>query len=253
MLSKNRIKYINSLKIKKYRQLHEAFVVEGAKSVLELFDSDFEIEFVLVTQEFQQKYSSILTRHNVSFETVTPKELEGLGSFQTNDSCLAVAKTKENAFLSPAAGEYMLMLDDVRDPGNLGTIIRVADWYGITRIVCSRDTTDVYNPKVIAAAKGSFTRVSLYYTDLIQYFEQIKDVKRQVIGAFLGGNSLYEFEYPTNGGIIMMGNESNGISEQVGQFVTDKIMIPRFGAAESLNVGIATAVMLDNMRRQVPL
>jgi len=155
--------------------------------------------------------------------------------------------------LSPAAGEYMLMLDDVRDPGNLGTIIRVADWYGITRIVCSRDTTDVYNPKVIAAAKGSFTRVSLYYTDLIQYFEQIKDVKRQVIGAFLGGNSLYEFEYPTNGGIIMMGNESNGISEQVGQFVTDKIMIPRFGAAESLNVGIATAVMLDNMRRQVPL
>jgi len=253
MLSKNRIKYINSLKIKKYRQLHEAFVIEGAKSVLELFDSDFEIEFVLVTQEFQQKYSSILTRHNVSLETVTPQELEGLGSFQTNDSCLAVAKTKENGFLSPAADEYMLMLDDVRDPGNLGTIIRVADWYGITRIVCSRDTTDVYNPKVIAAAKGSFTRVSLYYTDLIQYFEQIKDVKRQVIGAFLGGNSLYEFEYPTNGGIIMMGNESNGISEQVGQFVTDKIMIPRFGAAESLNVGIATAVMLDNMRRQVPL
>ena len=102
MLSKNRIKYINSLKIKKYRQLHEAFVVEGAKSVLELFDSDFEIEFVLVTQEFQQKYSSILTRHNVPLETVTPQELEGLGSFQTNDSCLAVAKTKENAFLSPA-------------------------------------------------------------------------------------------------------------------------------------------------------
>lgn len=253
MLSKNRIKYINSLKIKKYRQVHEAFLVEGAKSVLELFDSDFEIEFVLVTQEFQQKYSSILTRHNVALETVTPQELEGLGSFQTNDSCLAVAKTKENAFLSPAAGEYMLLLDDVRDPGNLGTIIRVADWYGITKIVCSRDTTDVYNPKVIAAAKGSFTRVNLYYTDLTQYFEKIKDVKRQVVGAFLGGSSLYEFKYPANGGIIIMGNESNGISEQVAQFVTDKIMIPRFGAAESLNVGIATAVMLDNMRRQVPL
>lgn len=253
MLSKNRIKYINSLKIKKYRQIHEAFVVEGAKSVLELFDSDFQIEFVLVTQEFQQKYSSILTRHNVALETVTPQELEGLGSFQTNDSCLAVAKTKENAFLSPAAGEYMLVLDDVRDPGNLGTIIRVADWYGITKIVCSRDTTDVYNPKVIAAAKGSFTRVNLYYTDLTQYFGKIQDVKRQVIGAFLGGSSLYEFKYPANGGIIIMGNESNGISEQVAQFVTDKIMIPRFGAAESLNVGIATAVMLDNMRRQVPL
>jgi TrmH family RNA methyltransferase len=251
MLSKNRIKYINSLKIKKYRQLHEAFIVEGAKSVLELFDSDFEIEFVLVTQEFQQKYSSILTRHNATLETVTAQELEGLGSFQTNDSCLAVARTKENAFLSPVPGEYMLMLDDVRDPGNLGTIIRVADWYGITKIVCSRDTTDVYNPKVIAAAKGSFTRVSLYYANLIQYFEEIKGTEQRVIGAFLGGDSLYEFAYPSHGGIIVMGNESNGISEQVAQFVTDKIMIPRFGAAESLNVGIATAVMLDNMRRQV--
>lgn len=253
MLSKNRIKYINALKIKKYRQLHEAFIVEGAKSVLELFDSDFEIEFVLVTQEFQQKYSSILTRHNVSLETVTAQELEGLGSFQTNDSCLAVAKTKQNAFLSPAPAEYMLMLDDVRDPGNLGTIIRVADWYGISKIVCSRDTTDVYNPKVIAAAKGSFTRVKLYYTDLAEYLAEIKGEEHQVIGAFLGGDSLYDFHYPAHGGIIVMGNESNGISEEVGQFVTNKIMIPRFGAAESLNVGIATAVMLDNMRRQVPL
>ncbi|MBO9612211.1 MAG: RNA methyltransferase [Dyadobacter sp.] len=253
MLSKNRIKYINSLKIKKYRQLHEAFVIEGAKSVLELLDSDFKIEFVLVTQEFQQKYSSILTRHNVAFETVTAQELEGLGSFQTNDSCLAVAKTKENTFLSPGQGEYMLMLDDVRDPGNLGTIIRVADWYGMTKIVCSRDTTDVYNPKVIAAAKGSFTRVKLYYTDLTQYFEKIQDLKQPVIGAFLGGDSLYEFKYPTRGGVIVMGNESNGISGEVERFVTHKIMIPRFGEAESLNVGIATAVMLDNMRRQVPL
>lgn len=166
---------------------------------------------------------------------------------------MAVARTKENAFLSASPSEYILMLDDVRDPGNLGTIIRVADWYGITKVVCSRDTTDVYNPKVIAAAKGSFTRVNLYYTDLIRYFQEIKGGSQQVIGAFLGGDSLYEFAYPAHGGIIIMGNESNGISEEVGRFVTDKIMIPRFGAAESLNVGIATAVMLDNMRRQVPL
>ncbi|GGN01088.1 RNA methyltransferase [Dyadobacter beijingensis] len=253
MLSKNRIKYINSLKIKKYRQLHEAFIIEGAKSVLELLDSDFEIEFVLVTQEFQQKYSSILSRHNVPVETVTIQELEGLGAFQTNDSCLAVAKTKENAFLSPLDAEYMLVLDDVRDPGNLGTIIRVADWYGIQKIVCSRDTTDVYNPKVIAAAKGSFTRVKLYYTDLAAYFEQIKEKDFPVIGAFLGGDSLYDYAFPQKGGIIMMGNESNGISDRVAEFVTNKIMIPRFGEAESLNVGIATAVMLDNMRRQVPV
>lgn len=251
MLSKNRIKYINSLKIKKYRQLHEAFIVEGAKSVLELLDSDFRTEFVLVTQEFQQKYSSILSRHNVTLETVTIQELEGLGSFQTNDSCLAVAKTKENQFLSPIHSEYILVLDDVRDPGNLGTIIRIADWYGITKIVCSRDTTDVYNPKVIAAAKGSFTRVQTFYTDLTTYFEKITVDCQRIVGAFLGGDSLYEFQFPKEGGIIVMGNESNGIGDAVASFVTDKITIPRFGEAESLNVGIATAVMLDNMKRQL--
>lgn len=251
MLSKNRIKYINSLKIKKYRQLHQSFIVEGGKSVLELLDSDFNIEFVLVTQEFQQKYSSILTRHNVAVETATIQELEGLGSFQTNDSCLAVAKTKENEFLSPQASEYVIMLDDVRDPGNLGTIIRIADWYGINKIVCSRDTTDVYNPKVIAASKGSFTRVRLFYTALPEYFEKVQGGAHSVIGAFLGGQSLYDFGFPAEGGIILMGNESNGISDVVAAFVTDKVMIPRFGEAESLNVGIATAVMLDNMRRQV--
>ena len=142
MLSKNRIKYINALKIKKFRQNYQAFIIEGAKSVLELIGSDYEIEFILATSEFQQKYSSILSQHNTTFETVTVSELEGLGSFQTNDSCLAVAKCKENVFLEAANSEYVLILDDIRDPGNLGTIIRVADWYGINKIICSPDNTD---------------------------------------------------------------------------------------------------------------
>jgi TrmH family RNA methyltransferase len=250
MLSKNRIKYINSLKIKKYRQLHQAFIVEGAKSVLELLESDFEIELVLATQEFQQKYSTISSRHSEQIETVTIQDLEGLGSFQTNDSCLAVARTKQNAFLSQEGNEFVLILDDIRDPGNLGTIIRVADWYGIKKIVCSEGTTDFYNPKVISAAKGSFTRIKTFYTDLITYFaENIKD--KPVLGAFLGGQSLYDFAFPGTGGFIVMGNESNGISEEVGAFVTDKVTIPRIGEAESLNVGIATAIILDNMRRQL--
>jgi TrmH family RNA methyltransferase len=252
MLSKNRIKYINSLKIKKYRQQHEAFMVEGAKSVLELLESDFKTEVVLATQEFQQKYSSILTRHNTLTETVTIQELEGLGSFQTNDSCLAVAKTKQNEFLSLNESEYMLILDDVRDPGNLGTIIRVADWYGINKIVCSNDTTDIYNPKVIAASKGSFTRVNIFYTDLVSYLEE-NTAKKTVIGAFLGGESLYDFQFSQSGGYVIMGNESNGIGAQVEKLITHKVTIPRIGAAESLNVGIATAIMLDNMRRQVSI
>ncbi|MCF0064992.1 RNA methyltransferase [Dyadobacter chenwenxiniae] len=250
MLSKNRIKYINSLKIKKYRQLHQSFIVEGAKSVLELLNSDFNIEFLLVTPEFQQKYASILSTHNTITETVTVQELEGLGSFQTNDSCLAVAKTKQIEFLSPDNSEYVLVLDDVRDPGNLGSIIRIADWYGIKKIICSHDTTDVYNPKVIAASKGSFTRVDVFYTDLTSYLTENASDK-PIIGAFLGGKSLYDFSFAQSGGYIVMGNESNGIGQAVERFVTDKITIPRVGEAESLNVGIATAVMLDNLRRQI--
>jgi TrmH family RNA methyltransferase len=250
MLSKNRIKYVNSLKVKKFRQLHQSFIVEGAKSVLELIRSDFEIEFVLGTQDFQQKYSSILSQHKTLIETVTLTELEGLGSFQTNDSCLAVAKIKENVFLDAEDKEYVIVLDDINDPGNLGTIIRIADWYGINKIVCSISTTDLYNPKVIAASKGSFTRVKLYYTDLVDYLKNHTGQKT-VIGAFLGGDSLYDFAFSQNGGYIIMGNEANGVGQDVESYVKQKVTIPRFGEAESLNVGVATAVILDNLRRSL--
>lgn len=250
MLSKNRVKYINALKIKKYRQLHEAFIVEGAKSVLELLASEFEVEFVLSTPDFQQKYSSILSDHKTLVETVTLKELEGLGSFQTNDSCLAVAKTKDNVFLSADMQEYALILDDIRDPGNLGTIIRIADWYGVKKIICSPDTTDFYNPKVVAASKGSFTRVKTFYTNLPEYLSQ-NAKGRNILGAFLNGDSIYEHKFSVDGGYVVMGNESNGVGPEVESFITNRITIPRVGEAESLNVGIATAVMLDNMRRIV--
>lgn len=179
---------------------------------------------------------------------MTVSDLEGLGSFQTNDSCLAVAKCKENVFLKADEGELVLVLDDIRDPGNLGTIIRVADWYGVYKIICSQETTDLYNPKVIAASKGSFCRVQLFYTDLADYLSQ-HTAGKMVAGAFLGGESLYDFRLPAAGGFVVMGNESNGVGEQVAGLVTSKITIPRIGQAESLNVGIATAVMLDNLRR----
>ncbi|GAB2770699.1 RNA methyltransferase [Rhabdobacter roseus] len=253
MLSKSQIKYINSLKIKKYRQQERAFVVEGTKSVLELLDSDFEVELVVATDEFRQKYASILSHHAAKAETASLAELERLGTFQTNDSCLAVARTKENAFLCARPGEYALLLDDIRDPGNLGTILRIADWYGITKIICSANTTDLYNPKVIAASKGSFTRVAVYYTDLPAFLAAQVLPAQHVVGAFLGGTSLYKFAFPAAGGYLVLGNESQGIGAEVGTFVTDRVTIPRFGGAESLNVGIATAVLCDNLRRQLPL
>lgn len=252
MLSKNRIKYINALKIKKFRQAYDAFLVEGTKSVIELLNSDFEIELLLATDEFQQKYSSILSKHKSKIETATLNELQGVGTFQTNDSCLAVAKIKPNEILVRSKGEYIIILDNVRDPGNLGAIIRIADWYGVKKIICSPDTTDWYNPKVIAASKGSFTRVKSYYTNLKGYLENYgKD--DFVGGAFLDGGSIYNYDFNPNGGCIVMGNESNGISDEVGEFVTDRLTIPRIGDAESLNVGIATAVIMDNLRRILPI
>lgn len=250
MLSKNQIKYINSLKIKKFRQQYQAFVVEGAKSVLELLASDYEIEMLVATDDFLQKYGSIPTHPTHNWLKASPAEMDRLGAFQSNDSCLAVAKTKENAFLCAKPSEFALMLDDIRDPGNLGTILRIADWYGINKIICSENTTDFYNPKVIAASKGSFTRVSAFYTHLPDFI-QVSANGVSLVGAFLDGPSLYNFSFNPQGGYIVMGNESIGISSEVELHITHKVMIPRFGGAESLNAGIATAILCDHLRQQL--
>jgi TrmH family RNA methyltransferase len=163
---------------------------------------------------------------------------------------LAVVKTKPNDFLYAEKQEYVLVLDDIRDPGNLGTIIRIADWYGITKIICSLTTTDWYNPKVIAASKGSFTRVRGYYVELDMYLEKVRTTEQgtRIYGTFLEGKNIHQTTF-AEAGYIVMGNESNGISPSVETFITQKITIPRFGGAESLNVGIAAAVVLDNWRR----
>ncbi|TDB66906.1 TrmH family RNA methyltransferase [Arundinibacter roseus] len=249
MLSKNQIKYISSLKIKKFRQQEQAFIVEGAKSVQELLASDYTVEMVVTTPEFLQKYGSIQSQANVPSYTASASDMDRLGTFQSNDSCLAVAKTKDNAFLCAQNKEYALMLDDIRDPGNLGTIIRIADWYGISKLICSENTTDFYNPKVIAASKGSFTRVQAFYTSLPDFINGHPG-SPVLVGAFLGGASLYDFKFPSEGGYLVMGNESQGISADVGQLIGQRVTIPRFGGAESLNVGIATAILCDHWRQQ---
>ncbi|WP_428662679.1 TrmH family RNA methyltransferase [Runella sp.] len=251
MLSKNLIKYLHSLQLKKYRQEHNTFLVEGAKSVLELLASDFQIESVVTTDIFYKENSQKLDKQPFRVEIATADELSRAGTLQTNDAALAVVKTKPNDFLYAEKGEYVLVLDDIRDPGNLGTIIRIADWYGITKIICSLTTTDWYNPKVIAASKGSFTRVRGYYTELAAYLEKVRNTEQGtgVYGTFLEGKNIHQTTF-TDTGYIVMGNESNGISPTVEKFVSQKITIPRFGGAESLNVGIAAAVVLDNLQRK---
>jgi RNA methyltransferase, TrmH family len=246
MLSKNTLKFIKSLHQKKFRKQEQAFFVEGNKNVSELLISDYEISHLLVTDAFAQEHASLLAKSKASVLMVKEQDLVAAGTFQSNDAALAVAKTKPNIPLQVEEDEWVLALDDVRDPGNLGTIIRIADWYGIKKIILSEASADFYNPKVLNASMGSFTRVAIYYTPLIPFLEQ---AAAPIYGALLDGSPIYTESFPKSG-ILVMGNESQGISSLVEQSIQYKITIPSFGKAESLNVAIATAVCCDNIRRQ---
>mgnify|MGYP005748087933 CR=1 FL=1 len=198
-----------------------------------------------MTESFEQKHFRKLTSFSGQKYLLTQKQLESLGQFQSNDSALAVLDMKANQSFQPEAGEMILALDEVRDPGNLGTIIRIADWYGINKLLFSPHTAEFYNPKVIQATMGSFTRVQFFYEDLGKVFSEWKI---PVYGAFLGGENIHTLDKIAPG-VILMGNESNGISPATSKYVNQKITIPAFGHAESLNVAIATAVICDNFKR----
>ena len=251
MLSKNQVKYIQSLHQKKYRQQHGAFLVEGAKSVQEVLQSDFQTELVIATDEFYKENSRLTDHQRSPVEIASAADLERIGTLGSNNAAIAVVRTKENRPLVINSGEIALILDDIRDPGNLGTILRIADWYGVRSILCSDTTADVYNPKVISASKGSFTRVQWWYGDITQFLHQSTGGAERatpVYGAFLEGADVHTLPFAPSG-YLVMGNESNGISPAVERYVTQRVTIPRYGDAESLNVGIATAVLLDNWRR----
>jgi TrmH family RNA methyltransferase len=248
MLSKNQIKYIQSLQQKKYRQQHGAFLVEGAKSVQEVLQSEFQTELVVATEGFYKENVPLTDRQRTPLEIVSADELTRIGTLESNNAALAIVRTKENRPLLADANEIALILDDIRDPGNLGTILRIADWYGIRKVLCSETTADVYNPKVISASKGSFTRVNWWYGDIVNVLSQSVNKPTDVYGAFLDGHDVHTLAF-NQSGYLVMGNESNGIRPEVAQYVTQRVTIPRYGDAESLNVGIATAVLLDNIRR----
>jgi RNA methyltransferase, TrmH family len=243
MLTRSTIKFIKSLQEKKYRKQEQCFIVEGAKSVREVLSSDFEVMLLVATADFLAK----LENHLPAFEIVEMKqrELETLGEFQTNDAALAIVRMKANNLINLPKDQFTLLLDDIRDPGNLGTIIRTADWYGISSIVASEETVDFYSPKVIASTKGSFTRVSVMHTNLS---ELLASNTLPVFGAFLEGDDVHTTEFGS-AGLLVIGNESRGISKEVEKHVTNRITIPRYGKAESLNAAVATSIILDNIKR----
>lgn len=248
MISKNHLKFIKSLQIKKFRRLHNEFIVEGAKNISELLKSDFDISLLFLNQNYAKSCIKDIQTRGIKVHMATEDELSKSGSFTNNNAGIAIAKMKDNIELSPDSDGYTIVLDEVKDPGNLGTIIRIADWYGINKIICSENTAEFYNPKVISATMGSFTRVQVYYCDLVQYLHKYE--KSEVYGAFLGGENIYKENFKKSG-MLVMGSESNGIREDLLPFINRKITIPARGSAESLNVAIATGIICDNIMRSL--
>ena len=236
MLSKNKIKLINSLSRKKIRQQLGLFVVEGIKGIEEFLNSKFELEALYATEDiFYQKYHEI-----------TEIELQKISQLKSPNKALAIFRLPDA--VKPKLDGLILAFDDLRDPGNLGTIIRLCDWYGINQIICSLSTVDCYNSKVVQASMGSLTRVNLHYQDLNQF---LGDYSYDIFGTFMKGKNIYKQNLPQRGAIIM-GNEANGISENIEKLVNEKLSIPQFGtfeATDSLNVATATAVVLSEFKR----
>ena len=239
MVSKNQIKLINSLQQKKYRKLHNLFIAEGKKVIQELLDAQFSLAYLFVTK-------ADLFDTNPAATLISDSELKKISALTSANDCLAVFEIKETAFKLTSGLE--LALDNIKDPGNMGTIIRLCDWFGISKIVCSEETVDMYNPKVVQATMGSLARVQIEYINLAAY---LKATDLEIFGTFMDGKNIYKSNLPSKG-IIVMGNEANGISSEIEQLVTQKIAIPRFGnlqQTESLNVATATAIFLSEFKR----
>lgn len=236
MISKNQLKAVRQLEMKKYRTREGLFVAEGPKVVGDLLRCGFRPTMLFATAEW----------NGGDAQLVTDDELRKLSFLQHPQQVLAVFPIPD---VQPAAqkSQLALVLDGVQDPGNLGTIIRIADWFGISTIFCSEDTADAWNPKVVQATMGSIARVQIVYCDLQQL---LKDTTLPVYGTLLDGNNIYEQELKPEG-YIVMGNEGNGISAPIRQLVTHRLLIPSFRpGAESLNVAIATAITCSEFRRR---
>jgi TrmH family RNA methyltransferase len=237
-LSKNHIKLITSLSQKKYRQKHKLFVVEGVKVVQEFLNSSYELDIVFSSDT---DFSS-----TDKFIEVTDQELKKISSLKNPNKVLAIFKIPNQ--INPIMGGLILALDSINDPGNLGTIIRLCDWFGIEQLVCSNETVDCFNSKVVQASMGSLTRVAVSYLDLKKY---LQNASLPIFVADMDGLNVYKTKLPDSA-VLVLGNEANGISDEIKQLVTTKITIPRYGAfqqTESLNVATASAILLSEFRR----
>jgi TrmH family RNA methyltransferase len=239
MVVKSQLKYIKSLQQKKYRIQYNRFVAEGLKTVRELLLAGLKAELLLATE------AGISEELYPDVQLISGRQMSQISSLKSPSRVLGVFEIPSSRKVD--FEDWVLVLDKVRDPGNLGTIIRLCDWFGIAHLVCSEDTVDAFNPKVLQATMGSIARVNIYYTDLVAF---IKEAAVPVYGAFMEGKSVYGSGLPEKG-ILIVGNEANGISGAVNSVIEEKVSIPRYGTseAESLNVATATAILLNEIRR----
>ncbi|WP_205461725.1 TrmH family RNA methyltransferase [Mangrovibacterium lignilyticum] len=253
MLSKNKIKFIQSLARKKNREAEKLFLVEGDKMVAEALESPLSVRLLCATDEFLADNPKLATKAAEVVEA-TDDEIRKASLLQSPQHALAVVAMPEVQFdPNTLNNQLSLALDFIQDPGNLGTIIRLADWFGIEQLLCSENTVDCFNPKVIQASMGAIFRVKVHYLNLPDSLQQAQKHKLPVYGAFLEGQNIYQHQLSETG-ILVMGNEGNGISPEVEQAVTEKIHIPSFASnetgSESLNVSMATGICLSEFRRR---
>lgn len=265
MLTNNFVRLVKSLKTKKGRMRSGRFLAEGPKVIRDMMNR-YEVETLVATQAWIEANGREYTNSETDVVTVKPAELERLSFLQTPQDVMAVMRIPNWVYgLDPNAegsdgidygymgGRLSLVLDGVQDPGNMGTIIRIADWYGISEIFCSNDTADIYNPKVVQAAMGSLGRVNVLYTDVVALVEQSEERGIPVFVTVLDGEDIYRSQL-SEAGLIVMGNEGNGISQPIRDKASHKLLIPNFHKgehAESLNVAVATAIVCSEFKRRL--
>jgi RNA methyltransferase, TrmH family len=239
MLSKTQSKYIRSLALQKFRKEHHSYLAEGEKIACEWLNSFEKIEIIVGLEDFISTHQSLIKKHPESLLiSISEDELKQISTLQTPNKVLLVVKGKEPSTLQNI-NDWCIALDGIRDPGNMGTILRIADWFGIKHVVCSPDCVDAYSPKVVQSAMGAHLRVNIYESDIAIF---INNSPLPSIAATLGGDSIYELN-AIEKGILIIGNEAKGISDTVISKAKYKITIPKQGGAESLNAGVSAGIL----------
>lgn len=242
MLSKAKIKYLQALQQKKYRAKEQAFLVEGEKIVEEVLQQDlFKVHSIYATEDWINKNKSLLAPYSTILNHIKQQELKKISCLKTPNSVVAVLElSKYTPLVHKIQTSLNLVLENIQDPGNMGTIIRIADWFGIPHIFCSKGCVDVYNPKVIQASMGGFLRVQVHYTNLEELLQE--HAQLPIYGAVLGGDNVFKtkLQQPS---FLLIGNEGKGLSTTLQQHLSHKITIPKLGGAESLNAGVATGIL----------